>query len=63
MDATCFDFAMQAPNGIGSILGLAQLLLYATFYKSTKRMMAERKAQGEVGLAEKVAADTNKNGV
>ncbi|KAK6146485.1 hypothetical protein DH2020_020354 [Rehmannia glutinosa] len=54
--------SVMAPNGMGSLLGLAQLLLYATFYKSTKRMMAERKAQGEIGLAEKVGADTHKNG-
>ncbi|KAK6146482.1 hypothetical protein DH2020_020351 [Rehmannia glutinosa] len=57
-----FDPFIVAPNGMGSLLGLAQLLLYATFYKSTKRMMAERKAQGEIGLAEKVGADTHKNG-
>ncbi|KAI3453352.1 hypothetical protein Pfo_010015 [Paulownia fortunei] len=50
-----FDPFIVAPNGMGSVLGLAQLLLYATFYKSTNRMMEERKAQGEVGLAEKVA--------
>ncbi|XP_073032839.1 bidirectional sugar transporter SWEET7 [Primulina huaijiensis] len=48
-----FDPFIVAPNGMGTILGLAQLLLYATFYKSTKRIMAERKAQPEMGLAEK----------
>ncbi|KZV40927.1 hypothetical protein F511_05172 [Dorcoceras hygrometricum] len=45
-----FDPFIVAPNGMGSILGLAQLLLYATFYKSTQRIMAERKAQSELGL-------------
>ncbi|EYU33494.1 hypothetical protein ABFS82_05G065000 [Erythranthe guttata] len=55
-----FDIFIVAPNGMGSLLGLAQLLLYATFYRSTKRMMAERKAQGEIGLSEKI--DTHKNG-
>ncbi|KAL7111146.1 hypothetical protein ACP275_05G069500 [Erythranthe tilingii] len=55
-----FDIFIVAPNGMGSLLGLAQLLLYATFYRSTKRMMAERKAQGEIGLSEKI--DTYKNG-
>ncbi|KAL7123601.1 hypothetical protein ACP275_01G115400 [Erythranthe tilingii] len=54
-----FDPFVAAPNGIGSLFGLAQLLLYATFYRSTKKMMAERKAQGEVGLAVKPAPHTN----
>lgn len=50
---------MQAPNGMGTLLGLAQLLLYATFYRSTKRMTEERKAKGELGLTEKVEAHNN----
>ncbi|XP_027080938.2 bidirectional sugar transporter SWEET7 [Coffea arabica] len=50
-----FDPFIAAPNGMGSLLGLAQLILYATFYKSTKRQLAERKARGEVGLTEKAA--------
>ncbi|KAI3469098.1 hypothetical protein Pfo_025761 [Paulownia fortunei] len=58
-----FDPFIVAPNGMGTLLGLAQLLLYATFYRSTKRIMAERKAQGEVGLAEKQAAETNNQNV
>ncbi|CAK9169273.1 unnamed protein product [Ilex paraguariensis] len=51
-----FDPFITAPNGMGSLLGLAQLLLYATFYKSTKVQMAERAQQGkgELGLAEGV---------
>ncbi|KAK4423145.1 Bidirectional sugar transporter SWEET4 [Sesamum alatum] len=57
-----FDIFILAPNGMGTLLGLAQLILYATFYKSTKRMMAERKAQSEVDLAGKVGAGVNKNG-
>ncbi|XP_073131229.1 bidirectional sugar transporter SWEET7 [Henckelia pumila] len=48
-----FDPFIVAPNGMGTFLGLAQLLLYAAFYKSTKRIMAERKAQSELDLAEK----------
>ncbi|KAL3499021.1 hypothetical protein ACH5RR_041753 [Cinchona calisaya] len=48
-----FDPFIAAPNGMGSLLGLAQLVLYATFYKSTKRQLAEGKATVEVGLAEK----------
>ncbi|CAA7039709.1 unnamed protein product [Microthlaspi erraticum] len=30
------------PNGTGCAFGLAQLILYATYYKSTKKIMAER---------------------
>lgn len=41
---------IQVPNGLGALLGLAQLILYATFYRSTKRMLAQRGAQREVGL-------------
>ncbi|CAA0833688.1 Bidirectional sugar transporter SWEET7 [Striga hermonthica] len=53
-----FDIFIAAPNGMGGLLGLAQLLLYATFYRSTKRIMAERKkvgGVGEVGLAQPIA--------
>ncbi|KAL0372932.1 UNVERIFIED_CONTAM: Bidirectional sugar transporter SWEET7 [Sesamum calycinum] len=53
-----FDPFIAAPNGMGTVLGLAQLILYATFYSSTKRIMAERKGQSEVDLAQK---DLNKN--
>ncbi|KAL3834916.1 hypothetical protein ACJIZ3_009652 [Penstemon smallii] len=59
---TRFDPFMLAPNGLGALFSLAQLVLYATFYRSTKRIMAERKAQGEVGLAEKSNSDTNNVG-
>ncbi|KAL3642453.1 Bidirectional sugar transporter sweet5 [Castilleja foliolosa] len=31
-----FDPYVLVPNGLGTLSGLAQLLLYATFYKSTK---------------------------
>ncbi|KAG8374563.1 hypothetical protein BUALT_Bualt10G0008500 [Buddleja alternifolia] len=55
-----FDPFIVTPNGMGTVLGLAQLLLYTTFYRSTKRIMAQKKANVEVGLAEK--PDANKNG-
>ncbi|KAK4365520.1 hypothetical protein RND71_016878 [Anisodus tanguticus] len=48
-----FDAYILAPNSMGTVLALAQLLLYATYYKSTKRQMAEREAKGEVVMAEK----------
>ncbi|KAK6140652.1 hypothetical protein DH2020_025610 [Rehmannia glutinosa] len=54
-----FDPFLMAPNGMGALLGLAQLILYAAFYKSTKKIMAAKKAQGQVGLTEKPGADTN----
>lgn len=39
---------------MGGLLGLAQLILYALYYNSTKRIIAEREAaKGEVGLAHK----------
>ncbi|XAR55168.1 hypothetical protein NMG60_11030584 [Bertholletia excelsa] len=46
-----FDPFIAAPNGLGTLFGLLQLLLYAAFYKSTKRQMLARKCKGEVGLA------------
>ena len=33
-------------------MGAAQLILYATYYKSTKRIIAARKAKGEMGVSE-----------
>jgi solute carrier family 50 protein (sugar transporter) len=46
----------QVPNGLGALFGLAQLILYATFYKSTKRQVAERKTK-EVDLSEVMVVD------
>lgn len=43
MGLWCVHF--QIPNGLGLLFGTAQLLLYATYYKNTKRLMAERKAR------------------
>ncbi|XP_028757759.1 bidirectional sugar transporter SWEET4-like [Neltuma alba] len=45
-----FDPFIAIPNGIGLLLSVAQLILYATYYKSTKRQIAERKlaAKGQV---------------
>ncbi|GAB4857636.1 hypothetical protein Ancab_015542 [Ancistrocladus abbreviatus] len=56
-----FDPYIAAPNGLGSLFGLAQLILYATYHKSTKEQVAARKAKGEMGLSEVVVArDSNK---
>ncbi|KAL3331532.1 hypothetical protein AABB24_035056 [Solanum stoloniferum] len=48
-----FDAYILAPNSMGALLGLAQLLIYAAFYKSTKRQMAAREAKGEMVMTEK----------
>ncbi|XP_058100517.1 bidirectional sugar transporter SWEET4-like [Magnolia sinica] len=56
-----FDLFITIPNGLGALFGLAQLILYATFYKSTKNLMEARKAKGEMGLTEiSVMGDSNK---
>ncbi|KAM7491509.1 hypothetical protein LguiA_034430 [Lonicera macranthoides] len=66
-----FDPYIAAPNGIGTLLGLAQLILYATFYKSTKRQLAAREiSKLEMGSTEtvvspdpkKLSGDTQQNG-
>ncbi|KAK6935573.1 SWEET sugar transporter [Dillenia turbinata] len=58
-----FDPFITIPNGMGTLFGLAQLILYGTFYKSTKRQMAERETKGQVGLTEVVVvAGSNKIG-
>ncbi|XP_070674867.1 bidirectional sugar transporter SWEET4-like [Malus domestica] len=64
-----FDIILTIPNGLGLLLGSAQLLLYATYYKNTKRLMAEGKA-GQLCLTEvvsdidetKKAGSTHQNG-
>ncbi|PIA34817.1 hypothetical protein AQUCO_03700238v1 [Aquilegia coerulea] len=55
-----FDINITIPNGIGTFLALLQLILYATFYKSTQRIMAERKRKAELGLSEIVVGDSKK---
>ncbi|XWS50121.1 hypothetical protein CRYUN_Cryun12cG0061500 [Craigia yunnanensis] len=37
-----FDLFIAVPNVLGTLFSLAQLLLYATYYKSTKRIIAAR---------------------
>lgn len=57
-----FYFISQAPNGTGALLALAQLTLYAMYYKSTQRQIAGRNAKGEVGLSEVVVKGDFKKG-
>ncbi|KAJ8451111.1 hypothetical protein Cgig2_026920 [Carnegiea gigantea] len=53
----------QMPNGLGCFLGLAQLILYAAYSKSTKEQLAARKAaeQGKVGLKEVILVTVEPN--
>ncbi|PNX84225.1 bidirectional sugar transporter sweet4-like protein [Trifolium pratense] len=45
----------QIPNGIGTMFAVVQLILYATYYKSTKEQIAARKnSKGEMNLSELV---------
>ncbi|KAG5539504.1 hypothetical protein RHGRI_019899 [Rhododendron griersonianum] len=43
--------SVMVPNGLGIVFGLAQLVLYATFYRSTKKQALERQVKWEMGLA------------
>ncbi|KAJ7952176.1 Bidirectional sugar transporter SWEET [Quillaja saponaria] len=54
-----FDPFITIPNGLGTIFGLAQLLLYATFYKSTQRQLAARRAKGGDADLSEVVVNTN----
>ncbi|GAB4834607.1 hypothetical protein Ancab_032870 [Ancistrocladus abbreviatus] len=49
-----FDPYIATPTGLGSLFGLAQLILHAMYYKSTEEQRAARKAQKEMGLAQVV---------
>ncbi|PON44975.1 SWEET sugar transporter [Parasponia andersonii] len=51
-----FDPFITIPNGLGTLFGLAQLILYATYYKSTQRLMADRKNKA-VNMSEVVVAE------
>ncbi|KAI3727769.1 hypothetical protein L6452_16389 [Arctium lappa] len=55
-----FDPFVVVPNGIGALFALAQLCLYAIFYKSTQRIIAERRAKNELSLGN-VAPSTGPN--
>ena len=41
---------MQIPNGLGSLSGLVQLILYGTFYRTTNWDDNEEKPKPEVEL-------------
>ncbi|XVF12927.1 hypothetical protein REPUB_Repub08aG0162200 [Reevesia pubescens] len=55
-----FDPFIAVPNGLGTLFSLAQLLLYATYYKSTKRIIAARQeTKIEMHLSEVVINGDN----
>ncbi|XP_061370505.1 bidirectional sugar transporter SWEET4-like [Gastrolobium bilobum] len=62
-----FDPFIAIPNGIGTMFSVAQLILYATYYNSTKQQIAARK--GEVNLSKVVVGNSvqeptnNKNNI
>ncbi|XVE58108.1 hypothetical protein DITRI_Ditri04bG0143600 [Diplodiscus trichospermus] len=62
-----FDPFIAVPNGLGTLFSLAQLLLYATYYKSTKRIIAARQeTKMEMNLSEVVVngnGDPKKTGI
>ncbi|XP_038878919.1 bidirectional sugar transporter SWEET4-like [Benincasa hispida] len=47
-----FDPYILIPNGLGTLFGLAQLILYASFYKSTKLQIEARQVKGQVILSD-----------
>lgn len=51
--SVCVCDGWQIPNGLGTLFAIVQLVLYATFYKSTQRQLAEGKRKGD-GLTEVV---------
>lgn len=55
-----FDLFITIPNCLGLVFSTAQLVLFAVYYKSTKRQIAERKAKGEVGLTDVVISENGK---
>ncbi|WOL08367.1 bidirectional sugar transporter SWEET4-like [Canna indica] len=50
-----FDLYITIPNSVGTLFAVAQLVLYAVYYKSTKRQMEERKRKAELGMTEVAA--------
>lgn len=55
-----FDPFIAVPNGLGTLFSIVQLILYATYYKSTQQQLADRKAS-KVEMSEvAVSGDANK---
>ncbi|XP_042480563.1 bidirectional sugar transporter SWEET4-like [Macadamia integrifolia] len=56
-----FDLFITIPNSLGALLGLAQLILYATVYRNTQRLMKERKARVDIGLGDVIISQDSKS--
>ncbi|CAL0330861.1 unnamed protein product [Lupinus luteus] len=52
-----FDPFITVPNGIGTLFAVAQLILYATYYKSTRRQIAARKGNIEMNMSQAVVGN------
>ncbi|RRT42895.1 hypothetical protein B296_00022107 [Ensete ventricosum] len=57
-----FDPYITIPNGLGVMFAVAQLVLYAMYYKSTQMQVVAKKRKAELGLTELVVVkgDANK---
>ncbi|PWA88812.1 SWEET sugar transporter [Artemisia annua] len=53
-----FDPYLAVPNGLGVLFGSIQLIIYACYYKSTQKIIANRQGNGEVSLGN-VATSSN----
>jgi solute carrier family 50 (sugar transporter) len=50
---------LQIPNGLGVLLAVAQLVLYAVYYKSTQQIIEARKRKTDQVAMTGVVVDGN----
>ena len=46
----CDEYLLQAPNGLGTLLGAAQLVLYVIYKKSTPKKIDKDKDNVEIEI-------------
>nr|CAB3449676.1 unnamed protein product [Digitaria exilis] len=58
-----FDLYITIPNGLGVLFAVAQLVLYAIYYKSTQEIIEarKRKADQQVAMTEVIVVDGKNN--